>query len=143
MLGLIYVNRLVNSKDITELQLKQVGCELVIRKKEALEPPVAPVGSFMMPPNFQQLMPAQPSAAAVAAPVPAPTSSAHGPKPSLPAPTKSSGSSHPPLKCPMAGTFYRSPAPGEPPFVKVWINLLFGNQFSYSGFIFPVSEKCI
>ncbi|GMP99101.1 hypothetical protein CsSME_00046718 [Camellia sinensis var. sinensis] len=25
----------------------------------------------------------------------------------------------PPLKCPMAGTFYRSPAPGEPPLVKV------------------------
>ncbi|CAL5339182.1 unnamed protein product [Camellia sinensis] len=28
-------------------------------------------------------------------------------------------SSLPPLKCPMAGTFYRSPAPGEPPLVKV------------------------
>ncbi|XP_022888764.1 uncharacterized protein LOC111404215 isoform X1 [Olea europaea var. sylvestris] len=30
-----------------------------------------------------------------------------------------------PLKCPMAGTFYRSPAPGEPPFMKaININLM-------------------
>ncbi|KAE8702696.1 Biotin carboxyl carrier protein of acetyl-CoA carboxylase [Hibiscus syriacus] len=36
-----------------------------------------------------------------------------------PAPPKSTKSSLPPLKCPMAGTFYRSPGPGEPPFVKV------------------------
>ncbi|PKI38756.1 hypothetical protein CRG98_040869 [Punica granatum] len=112
--------RLVDSKDITELQLKQMGCELVIRKKEALEsPPVAPAASFMMPPNFQQMMPAQPSLAPAAGPAPAPASSAPTPKPALPAPAKSSGSSHPPFKCPMAGTFYRSPAPGEPPFVKV------------------------
>ena len=39
--------------------------------------------------------------------------------PALPSPGKASTSSHPPLKCPMAGTFYRSPAPGEPAFVKV------------------------
>lgn len=114
------MSRLVDSKDITELQLKQMGCELVIRKKEALEPPpVAPAAPFMMPPTFQQMVPAQPTPAAVPAPASAPTSSAPVPKPALPAPTKSSGSSHPPLKCPMAGTFYRSPAPGEPPFVKV------------------------
>lgn len=113
------MNRLVDSKDITELQLKQMGCELLIRKKEALEPPpLAPAAPFMMPPNFHQVMPAQPSPAPMAAPVP--TSSAPVPKPALPAPAKSSGSCHPPLKCPMAGTFYRSPAPGEPPFVKVW-----------------------
>ncbi|KAK4768596.1 hypothetical protein SAY87_003737 [Trapa incisa] len=105
--------KLVNSKDITELQLKQMGCELLIRKKETLEqPPVIPAAPFMMPPTFQQMV--QPTLEAT--PVPA---SAPAPKTSLPAPAKSSGSSHPPLKCPMAGTFYRSPAPGEPPFVKV------------------------
>ncbi|RZR88090.1 hypothetical protein BHM03_00015610 [Ensete ventricosum] len=37
----------------------------------------------------------------------------------LPSTTAGSKSSIPPLKCPMAGTFYRCPAPGEPPFVKV------------------------
>lgn len=44
---------------------------------------------------------------------------ASAPAPALPAPPKPAQSSHLPLKCPMAGTFYRSPAPGEPPFVKV------------------------
>ncbi|XP_042445268.1 biotin carboxyl carrier protein of acetyl-CoA carboxylase, chloroplastic-like isoform X2 [Zingiber officinale] len=42
------------------------------------------------------------------------------PAPALPPPsTAGSKSSIPPLKCPMAGTFYRCPAPGEPPFIKV------------------------
>jgi acetyl-CoA carboxylase biotin carboxyl carrier protein len=35
---------------------------------------------------------------------------------SPPTPAKSS---LPTVKSPMAGTFYRSPAPGEPPFIKV------------------------
>ncbi|KAG4113649.1 hypothetical protein ERO13_D13G237160v2 [Gossypium hirsutum] len=38
--------------------------------------------------------------------------------PSTP-PAKTTSSSHPPHKCPMAETFYRSPAPGELPFAKV------------------------
>lgn len=137
------MNRLVDSKDITELQLRQMGCELVIRKKEALELPLAaPAASFAMPPNFQQLMPAQPFPAATAPPAPAPTSSAPLPKPALPAPAKSAGASHPPLKCPMAGTLYRSPAPGEPPFVMVWV-ILSGNPSTCFSFIFTASENCI
>ncbi|MCI22900.1 biotin carboxyl carrier protein of acetyl-CoA carboxylase, partial [Trifolium medium] len=55
-----------------------------------------------------------PPPVATSAPASAPPSKA---VPALP-PPKSSASSHPPLKCPMAGTFYRSPGPGEPPFVK-------------------------
>jgi acetyl-CoA carboxylase biotin carboxyl carrier protein len=43
-------------------------------------------------------------------------------------PPKSSASSHPPLKCPMAGTFYRSPGPGEPAFVKACIRLCLYKQ---------------
>ncbi|MBA0750440.1 hypothetical protein Gogos_001851 [Gossypium gossypioides] len=110
------VNRLVDSQDITELQLKQSDCELVIRKKEALQQPES-ASPIVMPqyvpqPTFQTPAPAAP----VAAPAnPAPPAAA----PSSPPPAKAVGSSHPPLKCPMAGTFYRSPAPGEPPFVKV------------------------
>ncbi|XP_055832276.1 biotin carboxyl carrier protein of acetyl-CoA carboxylase 1, chloroplastic-like [Solanum dulcamara] len=101
---------LVDSRDIVELQLKQNNCEILIRKKAALpQPPV-----YMAPPSVpqafvqQQLPPAGSHApAAPAAPALPP-----------PAPSKPK-SSHPPMKCPMAGTFYRSPAPGAPPFVKV------------------------
>lgn len=106
--------RLVDSRDIVELELKQLDCEIVIRKKEALQqqqaaPPAPvyhsmppPMAGFPMPPPSQQVAPPAPSSApATAKPAAAPSSS------------------HPPLKSPMAGTFYRSPGPGEPPFVKV------------------------
>ncbi|XP_021603544.1 biotin carboxyl carrier protein of acetyl-CoA carboxylase 2, chloroplastic [Manihot esculenta] len=109
--------KLVDSRDITELQLKQLDCELIIRKKEALQqpPPTAPVIATL--PHGQHATLASPTPAAPAfAP---PSSLPPAPAPALPSPAKTSTSSHPPLKCPMAGTFYRSPAPGEPAFVKV------------------------
>uniref|UniRef100_A0A5B7CBH1 Biotin carboxyl carrier protein of acetyl-CoA carboxylase n=1 Tax=Davidia involucrata TaxID=16924 RepID=A0A5B7CBH1_DAVIN len=110
---------LVDSRDIMELQLKQLDCELIIRKKEALpQSPVAPV--VMVPPPSPQAMvpfqlpPPQVTAPASAGPIPSPPVSVPAP----PSPAKPT-SSHPPLKCPMAGTFYRCAAPGAPPFVKV------------------------
>lgn len=117
----IFMSRLVDSRDISELQLKQMDCELLIRKKEALQQaaPSAPVAS--MPPHltYATLPSPPPPATATASASPPPSA----PAPALPAPAKASASSHPPLKCPMAGTFYRSPAPGEPPFVKVSVRL--------------------
>lgn len=105
--------KLVDSRDITELQMKQSDCELIIRKKEALQPPECVVN---MSPTMPHMMYPTPPPAAPPAPAPAsPASSV--PAQALPPPAKKS--SHPPLKCPMAGTFYRCPAPGEPPFVKV------------------------
>ncbi|XP_057753804.1 biotin carboxyl carrier protein of acetyl-CoA carboxylase, chloroplastic-like [Arachis stenosperma] len=112
--------KLVDSRDIVELQLKQADCELMIRKKEALEPPPAMVAPVSFPYPTYPSMPSPPPPAAAAAAAPAPASAAPSKAaPALPPPAKASRSSHPPLKCPMAGTFYRSPAPGEPPFVKV------------------------
>jgi acetyl-CoA carboxylase biotin carboxyl carrier protein len=109
--------KLVDSRDIVELQLKQLDCELVIRKKEALPQPQAPASYVMMQqpnqPSYAQQM-APPAAPAAAAP--APSTPASLPPPSPPTPAKSS---LPTVKSPMAGTFYRSPAPGEPPFIKV------------------------
>ncbi|GMN26128.1 hypothetical protein TIFTF001_001196 [Ficus carica] len=107
--------KLVDSRDIVELQLKQLDCEVVIRKKEALPqplPPPIPTPAVHAP---AYALPASPAPAP--APVPA-SSPAPAAAPSPPA-AKSAKSSLPPLKCPMAGTFYRSSAPGEPPFVKV------------------------
>ncbi|KAF8097933.1 hypothetical protein N665_0279s0062 [Sinapis alba] len=109
--------KLVDSRDIVELQLKQLDCELVIRKKEALPQPQSPAPYVMMQqpnqPSYVQAT-APPSAPAAS---PAPSSTpASLPPPSPPAPAKSS---LPTVKSPMAGTFYRSPGPGEPPFIKV------------------------
>ncbi|XP_077223256.1 biotin carboxyl carrier protein of acetyl-CoA carboxylase, chloroplastic-like [Tasmannia lanceolata] len=108
--------KLVDSRDIMELKLKQRDCELIIRKKEAMpQPPSAPV-YMMQPPSSQPTLPSQPQGFSPhTASAPAPSASPRA----LPAPTGSSKSSHPPLKCPMAGTFYRCAGPGEPPFVKV------------------------
>ncbi|KAI8543235.1 hypothetical protein RHMOL_Rhmol08G0201600 [Rhododendron molle] len=110
--------RLVDSRDIVELQLKQLDCELIIRKKEALEQNTATAPVVMMQPHYPQAMapyhPPQHSAPTSASPSPSPAALLPAP----PAPAKPK-SSHPPFKCPMAGTFYRSPAPGAPPFVKV------------------------
>ncbi|XP_065855601.1 biotin carboxyl carrier protein of acetyl-CoA carboxylase 2, chloroplastic [Euphorbia lathyris] len=106
--------KLVDSRDICELQLKQLDCEVIIRKKEALQPAAAPI--YMQTPAYQHAVASSPQPAAPAAP--APSSSPAAAPPALPSPAKTS-SSHPPLKCPMAGTFYSAAAPGEPPFVKV------------------------
>ncbi|KAL8232599.1 hypothetical protein R6Q57_002377 [Mikania cordata] len=102
--------KLVDSRDIVELQLKQGDSEILIRKKEALAPPPAPPMVMMQSSQPQAMLQSQ------AAPIPL-SLAPSAPLPS-PAPAKPK-SSHPPLKCPMAGTFYRSPAPGAPPFVKV------------------------
>ncbi|KAL8217604.1 hypothetical protein R6Q57_020977 [Mikania cordata] len=110
--------KLVDSRDIMELVLKQQSCEVLIRKKEAL--PQLPAGPMVMmqspqPQPAYQSLPPPPQAVPASSGI-APSASA--PTPALPTPAKPK-SSHPPLKCPMAGTFYRSSAPGAPPFVKV------------------------
>ncbi|GFP90061.1 biotin carboxyl carrier protein of acetyl-coa carboxylase 1 chloroplastic [Phtheirospermum japonicum] len=109
--------KLVDSKDIMELQLKQLDCEILIRKKEALSPPPAPLIQYVQTqPQYQpQTQPAAPASS----PMPAATPPSPAPTALLKAPAAAPKSSHPPFKCPMAGTFYRSPAPGEPPFVKI------------------------
>ncbi|KAL0843173.1 hypothetical protein Bca101_016418 [Brassica carinata] len=109
--------KLVDSRDIVELQLKQLDCELVIRKKEALPQPQSPAQYVMMqqPNQSSYVQSVSPPSAPAASPA-APSTPPSLPSPSPPAPAKSS---LPTVKSPMAGTFYRSPGPGEPPFIKV------------------------
>lgn len=103
--------KLVDSRDIVELKLKQLNCEVIIRKKEAMpQPEYAPQPAVSYSQPSQTAPPVAPSHTLA---LPAPST------PTSPPPVKPSKSSGPPLKSPMAGTFYRSPAPGEPPFVKV------------------------
>lgn len=109
--------KLVDSRDVEELKLKKLDCELIIRKKEALPQPLASAPIAMThqpPPPHPSSIPPQYLQSAPA-PIPIGASSS----PSLPSVSKPTKSLHPPLKSPMAGTFYRSPGPGIQPFVKV------------------------
>jgi acetyl-CoA carboxylase biotin carboxyl carrier protein len=111
--------KLVDTRDIVELELKQKDYELIIRKKEALPPPPAPQQSTQGPhvmahtmfPGYQPQAPApQPiQEASSAAPVAAPAIPDAIPL----------AAGHPPMLSPMAGTFYKCPGPGEPAYVKV------------------------
>ncbi|CAN7035055.1 hypothetical protein Bca4012_046140 [Brassica carinata] len=103
--------KLVDSRDIVELELKQLDCEIVIRKKEALQQQPTPPPA---PPVYHSMMPLAPMPPSPPVSLPAPSSA-----PATEKAATAPSSSHPPLKSPMAGTFYRSPGPGEPPFVKV------------------------
>lgn len=113
--------RLVDSRDIVELELKHKDYEILIRKKEALAPPPAPqqssfsgphvMGHTMFPQFSQGPPPPLPPQEA-----PAPATTAPPPTPDVVTPP---AAEYPPMLSPMAGTFYRSPAPGEGSFVKV------------------------
>eukprot|EP00803_Ostreobium_quekettii_P005745 evm.model.scf_2549.2 EVM.evm.TU.scf_2549.2 scf_2549:18145-21525(-) len=105
--------RMVNDSDIVELELKRKGFNLSVKKKEALEEAAAPG----MPPYAPVALAPPPAVAApppVAAPAPAPVPTATPPQPAA-APASQGGRE---VTSPMAGTFYRSPAPGEAAFVK-------------------------
>lgn len=90
----------LGESDIQELRLEGDDFRLVVRRNLPTAPPVV------------QAAPPQPVAAA---PTPTPPPVAVTPSP----PPPSSRSDLQPLKAPMVGTFYRSPAPGEPAFVEV------------------------
>ncbi|BBN11019.1 acetyl-CoA carboxylase biotin carboxyl carrier protein [Marchantia polymorpha subsp. ruderalis] len=111
--------RLVDSRDIIELEMKHKDYELVIRKKEALPPPPPPPSSIPGPhvmahTSYPEYLapPAAPQGPAWADATPAPESASETPQ-------VAPASLYPPMLSPMAGTFYRSPAPGEPAFVQV------------------------
>lgn len=97
----------LNQTDIAEVTLKQGDYELTVRKAVA----AAAAGTAIAPVAM---------AAAPIAPVAAPVTAAAPLEPAAPP------ASPPPLndpklleiKSPMVGTFYRAPAPGEPPFVQ-------------------------
>ncbi|KAL9690879.1 hypothetical protein QQ045_011291 [Rhodiola kirilowii] len=86
--------KLVNSKDIVELHMKQLDCELLLRKKEALLQPATlpPLPSYIMqaptpsPPANQTRPPSTSQSTTSTALVPAPASApaAKPGKPSLP-----------------------------------------------------------
>lgn len=114
--------RMVHATDIVELELNSKKFKLSVKKREALE--------AAEPTVIHVPAPAAAYAPAPAAPAPAPAPAAPAPAPaaaSAPAaPAKAPAAPAAPaavdgleVVSPMAGTMYRSPAPGEPVFVKV------------------------
>nr|QKY14971.1 acetyl-CoA biotin carboxyl carrier (BCCP) [Polytomella parva] len=118
--------RMVHDTDIVDFELKSKKFSISIKKKEALQQaqPVQQVIVQAPAPQYAAAAPiaaaAPVAAAAPSAPAPAAASAASpaaapAKKPAAPAAAVPKGVE---VVSPMSGTFYRSPAPGEPSFVK-------------------------
>lgn len=107
---------MVHETDIVELTLNSKKFKLAVKKKEALDAMEPQIVHVQAPTAAPMAAPAPvPVAAAAPAPTPAPVA-AEAPAPAAPAaPAAVDGVE---IASPMAGTWYRSPAPGEPPFVN-------------------------
>ena len=100
----------LKANEIAEFDMEQD--DLKVRIKFAGEPAAAaPVGGFDMA-QLSRLMASAPAAAPVAAAVAAPVAAAAAPA------TEVEEKLHE-VKSPIVGTFYESPSPGAPAFVKV------------------------
>jgi acetyl-CoA carboxylase biotin carboxyl carrier protein len=99
----------IATTDITELTLKSADFELTVRQGGQLIPSDRAV--VMSP-----VVPSTSPAAVTTAPLPVPDSDAVVTPTATPPPVDKKWVE---VKSPMVGTFYRSPAPDEPPFVEV------------------------
>jgi len=102
---------MVHETDIVELTLNSKKFKLSVKKKEALESMEPQIVHMQAPTGYAA--PAPVAAAPAPTPVPAPAPAARAPAPAPPAAVDGVE-----IASPMAGTFYRSPAPGEPAFVN-------------------------
>ncbi|MEO0456675.1 MAG: acetyl-CoA carboxylase biotin carboxyl carrier protein [Cyanobacteria bacterium P01_A01_bin.114] len=98
----------LNQTDVAELTLKSTQFELTLRKSSALGPVLATADVAASPT-------APPPAAAATPPAVVPPQVEAAPAP----PVTTVDSNLIEVTSPMVGTFYRSPAPDEPPFVNV------------------------
>lgn len=110
----------IAQNDIAELTLKSADFELTVRKGTPITASVTP--SSIHPGDATSGFAATPSEATTipTAPTPSPTIATDetAPTPLSPA-TPVVDSKWVEVKSPMVGTFYRSPAPVEPPFIDV------------------------
>lgn len=101
--------KLVNKSNLTEFKLKDKDFEIQIRTKQHQK------GSEI------QYIPASPVVSPVTMPAAAPVAAA--PAPAAPAQEaekpSATGKKTVEIKSPIVGTFYRSPGPDKPPFIKV------------------------
>jgi acetyl-CoA carboxylase biotin carboxyl carrier protein len=106
---------MVNETDIVELSVNSKKFKLAVKKKEALEAAEPQVIHVQAPSAAAAAAPAPVAAPAPAAP--AAPAAAPAPKPAA-APAAAAPVDGVEIASPMAGTFYRAPAPGEPAFIN-------------------------
>lgn len=107
----------LSQTDIAELTLKSSDFELVLRKPSAVA--AASAASMVVAPDSQLAADARPPSPASSI-LATPAAPATVPEPqSKPTPPPSAESNLQEISSPMVGTFYRAPAPDEPPFVDV------------------------
>jgi acetyl-CoA carboxylase biotin carboxyl carrier protein len=99
----------LKANEIAEFDMEQD--DLKVRIKFAGEPAAAPAAGFDMA-QLSRLMASAPAAAPVAPAAPAPVAAAAAPA------AEAEEKLHE-VKSPIVGTFYESPSPGAPAFVKV------------------------
>lgn len=122
----------LDQTDISEMILKSGDLELTVRKgiaaQERVFPPVAPkleiVDKLMGVPEDTSSLSGATAPVAPISPIPATVAGETSqktvaPSPSSPAAPPSLENKWVVITAPMVGTFYRAPAPDEPPFVKV------------------------
>ncbi len=98
-------------KDVTEFELERGDVKMRIKRGQQVQLVQAPVAPVMATPIVAP-GPVSMAAPAAAAPQPAVT-----PGPSAPAAAAEEEGLHN-VKSPIVGTFYESPSPGAPPFIK-------------------------
>lgn len=98
------------SKDITEFELERGDVKVRIKRGQEVHYAAAPVVAAPMP------IPVAPPAA-TPAPAPAAATVASAPAPAAPIAAENEEGIHL-VKSPIVGTFYESPSPGAPPFVR-------------------------
>ncbi len=100
----------LSQSDVAELTLKSEDFELTLRKQEAIAIAAAPAMAVAPAPQGVPGPATMPNSALMEEPVAPPVTAAVPPN---------KGSDLVEITSPMVGTFYRAPAPEEPPFVNV------------------------
>ena len=98
------ITRLLEASSFDELELEMEGVKLSLRRRGATTPAGVVAGAPAVVPAASAAAPAADASAAAVPPVTAQPATA---------------TSADVLTAPLLGTFYRSPRPGEPPFVEV------------------------
>lgn len=105
---------MLDKSGLHELEVEIGGARLKLAK------PSPPAQSFVLPQQFHSSAPLPPTNVATIAQAPAAPTTAPAAVPAPePAPAPAKPSNVIEVKSPMVGTFYRAPAPGAEPFVKV------------------------
>lgn len=104
--------KLINRSDLSEFRMKDGDFELTVRTNEYMKNRGTTTQIMPMHAPTMQAAAHAPAPAPIAAPAPVAVAAA-------PAPAEEDTSKYLEVKSPMVGTFYRSPSPDKPIYVKV------------------------